>query len=108
MRHIYDLHQLLQQLTLRTFLASADFIILLADARTDDARNQEFQGDWATRLLRGAQLYADEGRLWQQLIPTYQGIFRQLVHGSLSMPAAVAATLATVGQRLTTLDEPNE
>lgn len=107
-RHAYDLHQLLQQPTLRTFLASADFITLLGDARADDARNQEFQGDWATRPLREARLFADEGRLWQQLLPTYQGIFRQLVHGPLPTPAAVAATLAMVGKRLATLDEPRE
>jgi hypothetical protein len=60
-RHADDLHQLLQQPKLRTFLASADFIILLADARADDARNQAFQGDWATRPLREARLFADEG-----------------------------------------------
>lgn len=66
-RHAYDLHLLLHQPALQAFLASADFVALLAEARADDARNQEFQGDWATRPLREALLFADEGRLWQQL-----------------------------------------
>lgn len=99
-RHAYDLHQLLHQPALQVFLASEDFVALLAEACADDARNQEFQGDWAARPLREALLFADEGRLWRQLVPTYQGVFRQLVYGPLPAPAAVAAALATVGHRL--------
>ena len=102
-RHAYDLHQLLQQAGPRAFLAGADFAGLLAEARADDARNQEFQGDWAARPLGEAALFADAGRTWQRLLPTYRGVFRQLVHGPLPAPAAVADTLATIGQRLQTL-----
>ncbi|GAB3637849.1 nucleotidyl transferase AbiEii/AbiGii toxin family protein [Hymenobacter arcticus] len=99
-RHAYDLHQLLQQPELRDFLASMNFEALLTEARADDARNQEFQGDWASRPLGEAPLFADGGKLWRQVMPTYLGIFRQLVHGTLPDPAAIAATLAIVGQRL--------
>ena len=104
-RHAYDLHQLLQQAGLRSFLASADFAQLLAEARADDARNQEFQGDWASRPLREAVLFNDGGQTWARLVPTYQSLFRQLVHGALPAPAAVADTLAVIGQRLDTLLE---
>lgn len=99
-RHAYDLHQLLHQPELRDFLASAAFDALLADARADDARNQEFQGAWASHSLGEAAFFADGGKLWRQVTPTYQGVFRQLVYGVLPDPAAVAATLALVGQRL--------
>lgn len=99
-RHAYDLHQLLQQPALRAFLDSAGFADLLAEARADDASNQEFQGDWATRPLGEAALFSDEGRTWQRLVPTYRGVFRQLVHGSLPAPSVVGETLAAIGQRL--------
>ena len=104
-RHAYDLHQLLQQPALRNFLSSAGFAELLAEARADDASNQEFQGDWAARPLGAAALFSDGGSTWQQLVPTYGGLFRQLVHGHLPAPAAVANTLATIGQRLQALGE---
>ncbi|SMB81060.1 Domain of unknown function DUF1814 [Hymenobacter roseosalivarius DSM 11622] len=101
-RHAYDLYQLFQQPALQAFLAGPEFDALLAEARADDARNQEFQGDWATRPLAEAQLFADEGRTWQQLVSTYQGVFRQLVYGALPSPQAVQQTLVAIGRRLAT------
>jgi predicted nucleotidyltransferase component of viral defense system len=99
-RHAYDLHQLLQQPTLQAFLTSPAFEALLAEVRADDARNQEFQGDWATHALADAILFADAGRTWQQLVPTYQGAFRQLVYGALPPAAAVQKSLAAIAGRL--------
>ena len=99
-RHAYDLHQLLQQPELPGFLVGASFAELLIEARADDARNQEFQGDWAAQPLRKAVLFSDGGRMWQRLVPTYQGVFRQLVHGPLPPAASVAGTLALIGARL--------
>ncbi len=103
-RHAYDLHQLLQQAELRDFLGSAGFAELLAEARADHARNQEFKGKWAVHPLSDAALFSDGRRTWQRLVPTYQGLFRQLVRGPLPTPAAIANTLATIGQRLQSLD----
>ena len=74
-RHAYDLHQLLQQAELRVSLAGAGFADLLAEVRADDARNQEFQGDWMARPLREAAPFSDGRRIWQRLVPTYQGYF---------------------------------
>lgn len=99
-RHAYDLHQLLQQPALQAFLASPAFETLLAEVRADDARNQEFQGDWATQPLAQARLFADPGQTWQQLVPTYQGAFRQLVYGVLPPATAIQLALGQVGARL--------
>lgn len=102
-RHAYDLHQLLQQPALQQFLASPAFEALLAEVRVDDARNQEFQGAWATHPLSQARLFADAGQTWQQLTPTYQGAFRQLVYGPLPPAAAVQQSLAAIAARLPVL-----
>jgi len=99
-RHAYDLHQLLQQPALQDFMASPAFETLLAEVRADDARNQEFQGDWAAHPLANARLFGDEGSTWQQLVPTYQGAFRQLVYGVMPPAAAIQLTLGQVGARL--------
>ncbi|GAC1602719.1 MAG: hypothetical protein NVS3B25_31160 [Hymenobacter sp.] len=99
-RHAYDLHQLLQQPALQAFLASPVFETLLAEVRADDARNQEFQGDWTTKPLAEARLFGDGGRTWQRLVPTYEGAFRQLVYGALPPAAAIEQTLGQVGARL--------
>ncbi len=102
-RHVYDLHQLLQQPALQEFLKSDGFTHLVADVRADDARNQEFQGDWATRPLTEALVFADVTGTWPQLLTTYQGAFQQLVHGKLPTSTAVATALTMIGSRLRTL-----
>ncbi|WP_167852132.1 nucleotidyl transferase AbiEii/AbiGii toxin family protein [Hymenobacter elongatus] len=99
-RHTYDLHQLLQQPALQQFLASSAFETMLAEVRADDARNQEFQGDWAAQPLAEALLFADADRTWRQLVPTYQGAFRQLVYGALPPETSVQQTLTWIGRRL--------
>jgi predicted nucleotidyltransferase component of viral defense system len=103
-RHVYDLHQLLQQPALQKFLNGDDFTHLVAEVRADDARNQEFQGNWATRPLAEAAVFADVAGTWPRLLTTYQGAFRQLVHGKLPTPANVSTTLTMIGNRLRTLD----
>ncbi|AWM32187.1 hypothetical protein DDQ68_04895 [Hymenobacter nivis] len=102
-RHAYDVHQILQQPPVAAFFASPAFAHLLEEVQADDARNQEFQGDWATRPLAQAPLFADGGRTWARLIPTYQDGFRKLVYGILPPAAAVGQTLALIGARLQVL-----
>lgn len=99
-RHAYDVHQILQQPAVTAFFASPAFAHLLKEVQADDARNQEFQGDWATRPLTQAQLFADGGRTWARLVPTYQEAFRQLVYGVLPSAEAIGQTLARIGARL--------
>ncbi|TPG59459.1 nucleotidyl transferase AbiEii/AbiGii toxin family protein [Hymenobacter nivis] len=102
-RHAYDVHQILQQPAVAAFFASPAFAHLLQEVQADDARNQEFQGDWATQPLTQAQLFADGGRTWARLIPTYLDGFRKLVYGVLPPAGAVGQTLALVGTRLQAL-----
>lgn len=99
-RHAYDVHLILQQPTVAVFFASPAFAHLLGEVQADDARNQEFQGDWATHPLTQAQLFADGGRTWARLIPTYQDGFRKLVYGTLPPAEAIGQTLALIGARL--------
>lgn len=99
-RHAYDVHHILQQPTVAAFFASPAFGHLLGEAQADDARNQEFQGDWATQPLTQAPLFADGGRTWARLVPTYQNDFRKLVYGALPPAEAIGQTLAHIGARL--------
>lgn len=99
-RHVYDLHLLLQRPELQAFLESTAFTDMLVQVQADDARNQEFQGEWAARPLAEAALFSDVGQLWAQLLPTYYGTFKQLVYGKLPDASTVAATLKAIGLRL--------
>ena len=82
-RHIYDLHCLLQIPELQKFIASEDFFQTLRAVQVDDAKNKEFQGAWAAEPLAEAWIYQDDPNLWQQLESTYTVPFKSLVYGPL-------------------------
>lgn len=102
-RHVYDLYHLLEQESLQSFFEGADFDVLVAAVQADDARNSEFQGDWAEKPLIESALFAAPQKLWPQLQTTYHTDFRAMVYGPMPPEDAVVAMLERVSQRLRAL-----
>ncbi|WP_266206377.1 nucleotidyl transferase AbiEii/AbiGii toxin family protein [Pontibacter kalidii] len=99
-RHVYDLHAMLKAPAVTAFLHSEDFFEMIQAVQADDARNSEFQGDWAQQPLDACLLFADVRGAWSSLETAYQQEFRSLVYGTLPAPEEVIAVLGTVGARL--------
>ncbi|PVY38374.1 MULTISPECIES: nucleotidyl transferase AbiEii/AbiGii toxin family protein [Pontibacter] len=99
-RHVYDLHAMLKAPAVVSFLHSEDFFQMIKAVQADDARNSEFQGDWALHPLDACLLFADVGRAWKTLNSAYQQEFRSLVYGTLPDPEEIIAVLGTVAARL--------
>jgi predicted nucleotidyltransferase component of viral defense system len=99
-RHVYDLHALLKAPAVASFLHSRGFFVMIQSVQEDDARNSEFQGDWATRPLEACLLFSDVGSSWKALVNTYQQDFRSLVYGTLPEPEEIAAVLQIVAERI--------
>lgn len=64
----------------------------------DDARNSEFQGDWASQPLSKSALFEAPQQVWLQLQTTYRTDFRAMVYGTLPSEAAVVAMLERISQ----------
>ncbi|PKL78145.1 MAG: hypothetical protein CVV27_03870 [Candidatus Melainabacteria bacterium HGW-Melainabacteria-1] len=103
-RHTYDLYFLLQQPDLQAFVASEDFLGTLRLVQADDARNSEFQGEWAAQPLAAAWIYRDDAALWQALESTYTGSFRSLVYGPLPPVQEIRAAFGQLAIRLPSFD----
>ena len=102
-RHVYDLYYLLKQESLQGFFDGASFDALVKAVQADDARNSEFQGDWAEKPLAESVLFAGPIQLWPELqIPTAR-IFEPCVYGSMPPEDAVVTMLERVSQRLKAL-----
>ncbi|GAB3832722.1 nucleotidyl transferase AbiEii/AbiGii toxin family protein [Pontibacter rugosus] len=99
-RHVYDLHAMLKAPAVAAFLHSEDFFQMIKAVQADDARNSEFQGDWAAHPLDACLLFADVKGVWSSLETAYQQEFRSLVYGTLPDPQEVIADLETVAARL--------
>lgn len=103
-RHIYDIYMILQNQEMRTFLESRDFFTLLASVQEDDAKNSEFQGDWAKEKLLDALLFGSIDTTWEQLSHTYQNNFPSLVYGKLPDQEKIKDILKLVSVQLEKYD----
>ena len=96
-RHVYDLYHLLEQESLQGFFDGAGFDTLV---EADDARNNEFQGDWAKKPLAESALFAGPTQLWPEMQTTYRTDFRAMVCGTMLPEDAVVTMLERVSRRL--------
>lgn len=102
-RHVYDLFHLLEQESLQDFFNGPDFDTLVKAVQADDARNSEFQGNWAEKPLGESALFAAPTQIWPELQTTYRTDFRAMVYGPMPPEEAVVTMLERVSQRLKVL-----
>ncbi|WP_207436107.1 nucleotidyl transferase AbiEii/AbiGii toxin family protein [Sabulibacter ruber] len=102
-RHVYDLHAMLNVPEVGSFLHSEEFFGMIGAVQADDARNSEFQGDWAKQPLDACLLFADVKGVWSLLETAYQRELRSLVYGALPDPEKIIAVLGIVAARLKAL-----
>ncbi|CCH56550.1 hypothetical protein BN8_05905 [Fibrisoma limi BUZ 3] len=99
-RHVYDLHQLLQQADLSTFFDSGAFVDMLDNVAKDDEVSFRNNKDWLYPHPAQALLFGDLDRVWPELRSTYYGSFKNLVFGELPAEEAVLQTLQRIKARL--------
>ncbi|MBF8965461.1 nucleotidyl transferase AbiEii/AbiGii toxin family protein [Pontibacter sp. FD36] len=99
-RHVYDLHAMLKAPAVTAFLHSAGFFEMIQAVQADDARNSEFQGDWALQPLDACLLFADVRGTWGSLATAYQQEFRSLVYGTLPDAEEVVTILEMISARI--------
>lgn len=103
-RHLYDLHQLLRLPETASFVQSASFFELLSDVQADDARNSEFQGEWASLPLAGCGFFRDLPASSAALEGAYRNDFSPLVHGELPAWEDVLKSMRLIRERLAAFD----
>lgn len=104
-RHVYDLHMILQNQEIKDFLENSDFFELLNSVQLDDAKNSEFQGAWSKEKLSDALIFGNIDNTWDQLIYTYKNNFTSLVYGKLPDQKLIKSTLASIYSRLKAYDD---
>jgi len=99
-RHVYDLHKMLENQGLSSFFESdafADFILKVA---RDDVESFRNNNDWLAHHPADSLLFRDVENCWSGLKSTYSGEFRGLVYGALPEEQQVVETLTRIQERL--------
>jgi hypothetical protein len=103
-RHIYDLHQLLQQADLSAFFDSDAFVVMLHQVAKDDEISFRNNKDWLYHHPAQALLFSRLDSVWPELQITYQGSFKNLVFGGLPANEAIYQTLKRIKERMALVD----
>lgn len=102
-RHLYDIHQLLKDETVKEFFTSAAFGTMLLKVAHDDVKSFKNNNDWLKHHPKEALIFKEPEETWNQLKDTYQNNFKFLVYGELPNEEEVFTTILKVGERLNTI-----
>lgn len=99
-RHLYDMHLLLQQDKVRAFFESDRFTKVLDEVRENDRTRLRSNIGWLDLHPRSARIFSDEDKLWEALGDTYNREFRELVIGPFPPMSDIRNTINEVAKRL--------
>ena len=99
-RHIYDLHMMLQDASLRDFFVSEEFDGSICKVARDDVQSFRSNNEWLVHHPIECLLFRDVPVAWEQLRATYTGDFKGLVYGDLPGEELILDTLVDIKERL--------
>ncbi|ARS37975.1 hypothetical protein CA264_20295 [Pontibacter actiniarum] len=99
-RHTYDLHVLLGQEEFTAFLNSDNFDKMLLKVGQDDVISFRNNNSWLRHHPLEAFIFSELENVWEELKPTFNGSFKNLVYGTLPADTAIFATLIKIRERL--------
>jgi hypothetical protein len=103
-RHIYDLHQLLQDKELSVFFNSPAFDKMLLKVANDDVSSFKNNNNWLIHHPNEALMFRQLDNVWNELQPIYNDDFRKLVFADFPNSTDVLATLQQIKKRLSSVE----
>ncbi len=104
-RHVYDIHMILQSEHYQKYIFLEDFFKRILETQQDDARNNEFKGEWNNQPLAKALLFSEFVSIWSKLENTYQKNFKRMVYGQLPKADGIINTMETICSSVKKFDE---
>ncbi len=99
-RHVYDLHKMLEDPGLHNFFTSDDFAVLVCKVAQDDVQSFRNNHEWLVHHPAEALLFRDVASCWDGLKATYTDDFSGLIYGELPGEHQIFETLTHIRERL--------
>ena len=99
-RHCYDIHQLLKDKSLNTFITSKEFDTMIQKVGNDDVEGYVNNNEWLFNHPVKSLIFSDLDNTWKELISVYNGPFKNLVFGAFPDEPEIFKTLRQVKKRL--------
>jgi predicted nucleotidyltransferase component of viral defense system len=99
-RHTYDLKKLLDDPSIKDFLESDQFEVMLNKVGNDDLASYKSDNEWLPNHPAKALIFVELDSTWDKLKISYSGEFKDLVYGELPTEEKIHDALKTIGDRL--------
>ncbi len=103
-RHIYDLHFLIQQPSIQDFLNSSEFETMLSQVGIDDDKAIPNDKAWLYKHPSEALIFSKLEDTWKALNTTYNGIFKELTFGEIPSSEVILNSLLQIKKHLLQID----
>jgi len=103
-RHVYDLHKMLEDREMRNFFGSNDFSDVICRVARDDVQSFRNNNEWLENHPADALLFRDVEECWNGLKTTYTDDFSGLVYGELPGEQQIFKTLMRIRERLMVIE----
>lgn len=103
-RHIYDLHLMLQDKDIHSFFSRDDFIQMIVKVGEDDFIGYKNNNEWLKIHPGAAVIFDSPEEVWPKIIRAYQTSFNQMVYGELPAEADLLETMALISERIRPID----
>lgn len=99
-RHIYDLHQMLNNVEVEKFFHGPEFDALLVRVGKDDIISFKNNNEWLKNHPKDAVIFSDPQETWDKIKTQYNTTFKDLVIGKLPDEKDMVNTLQRIANRL--------
>jgi len=99
-RHVYDIHQMLNDEAIQQFFKSDEFDKMLLKVGRDDMIGYKNNNEWIPMHPATALIFNKTEDTWKKLSSAYTGNFKDLVTGELPSEKELVDTLSDVSDRL--------
>jgi len=103
-RHIYDVHQLLQLDDIRSIVKSESFLRHLKSTLKDDMLSPVGNKDWISRPFMEAEIFGAPQKVWPELSSVYHADFKDMMFGPLPSQEQILKSLELVGAIVSEFD----
>ena len=103
-RHIYDLHFMLHDAAIASFLKSTHFDSVMISVGKDDAISFKNNNSWLAFHPSAAIIFSDTKQTWDKIKTPYRTSFKDLVIGPLPSEQDLIETIQIIEIRLKQLD----
>lgn len=103
-RHTYDLHQLLQEGRISSFMKLNEFETMLLQVGKDDDKAIPNDKEWLSKHPSESFFFRETEKVWETVSKTYSTSFKELLTGELPDEKDVLESMLTIGKRLKLID----